>query len=475
MKREILRCQNVTTSEQGMIFLKDFNLSVFEDECLALLVVDSHGVQAFLQLLAKGGRLDYGRIFYMEKERYSYRRDQTVIIPVIQAGSGIVDDLTVLDNLYVLRDDFQERLIDKRKLNRRFEQLRQELALDFTGDTVVKQLSELNKQRVELIKAVEKGRRLIVINQLVGTMSSDEVVVFQQLIDYYRKKGISFIYICHHHEEAEKIADRIAIFKKGMISKVISRRDFGRQIFSKIYEAVYEDIGIHQIELGEKEIFRFEGVDTGAVKSFNLVIKERECVTVWDRDNQAVADLLAILSGKVGMNQGKLYLEGAPLPANLANQVRQGMVIVKELDQMIFKELSYQDNLGMLLYNKKMDISFVKLRKYLQNKKVRRPIPDDYQAKVDLVYQRIALARPKIVFFVQPFGKADMFVRRRIIDWLTKLKSQGAALVILTRNLSDSLMVSDGLVVIERDGSQQFYRHQEFRRFGQQATILSKK
>ena len=67
----------------------------------------------------------------------------------------------------------------------------------------------------------------------------------------------------------------------------------------------------------------------------------------------------------------------------------------------------------------------------------------------DLVYYRMHLYRPAVVFCVQPFFGADMYRRRHIIDLLELLRARGIALVLLMVNISDSLSVADRLLVAE--------------------------
>src|SRR5690606_13087712 len=66
-----------------------------------------------------------------------------------------------------------------------------------------------------------------------------------------------------------------------------------------------------------------------------------------------------------------------------------------------------------------------------------------------LVYLRLLLYKPKVVFIMQPFAHADMHLSARITELITMLKHQGIAIILLTMNLSDSLTVTDRLLVMD--------------------------
>ena len=71
--------------------------------------------------------------------------------------------------------------------------------------------------------------------------------------------------------------------------------------------------------------------------------------------------------------------------------------------------------------------------------------------KYDLVYGRILLQKPKVVFCVQPFNGAEMPLRIHICELLEMLLEKGIAVVILAVNLADSLALADRLIKI-KDG-----------------------
>ena len=81
--------------------------------------------------------------------------------------------------------------------------------------------------------------------------------------------------------------------------------------------------------------------------------------------------------------------------------------------------------------------------------------------KYDLVYQRVLLQNPKVVFCVQPFQGADLEMRIHIWEQLLK---RGAALVVLAINLADSLSLASRLIRIRQGASPEVYEQAEFAR-----------
>ena len=141
---------------------------------------------------------------------------------------------------------------------------------------------------------------------------------------------------------------------------------------------------------------------------------------------------------------------------------------------MIFSQLSYLDNLGITLDHRLPELWLSRrvqwgLRRECESKlgaevfdlPPGKPLP---QQKYDLVYQRILLQNPKVVFCIQPFQGADMEMRIHIWKLLEQVLEKGIALVILAINLADSLSLASRLIRIRQDAPPETYEQSEFGR-----------
>lgn len=77
--------------------------------------------------------------------------------------------------------------------------------------------------------------------------------------------------------------------------------------------------------------------------------------------------------------------------------------------------------------------------------------------RCELVYRRILLQRPDVVFCVQPFRMADVALRMSIWRLLEELLDRGVAVVILAVNLADSLSLADRLIRVRHGQPQEAF------------------
>ena len=139
---------------------------------------------------------------------------------------------------------------------------------------------------------------------------------------------------------------------------------------------------------------------------------------------------------------------------------------------MIFPELDYMNNLCICLTEKVPSI--------WHNKRLQKSIRNEYspilgsdvfempveelseKQKYQLVYTRVLLQKPEILFCIQPFCGADLAHRMFIWSMLEKFLDKGISVVILSLNLSDSLAMADRLLILGENGEKREIARENF-------------
>ena len=227
MREEVLRLSEVTYVEQGVVQLQDFCLSVFAGEIVGVLHRSGHGISALIDLLRFNLPLQAGSVFYREERVNSWRAPgrHDNRIGVIKSQSSLVEDLTVADNMFVLRPGFRSWLVRPRVLVGQVQPVLDGLGVDIHADALVSALSPFERVVVELVKAVVAGCRLIILRE-IGTIISDvELERLHALLRHYAQEGISFLYISYHYEELMQLCDRTAVYSNGRITTVLTLKD----------------------------------------------------------------------------------------------------------------------------------------------------------------------------------------------------------------------------------------------------------
>ena len=466
MKEEVLRMDRITYQEQGGTELNHFCLDIDAGEIVGLIPINDTGMTALIRLLRQNLPLHYGYVYYRGKLVNHWRESDSSFnrIGVIESRSGLADDLTVADNVFVLRQGFRKRIIRRKVLNRQLEPFLLETGVDLQADTCARDLSAFPRFITELVKAVVAGCRLIVLMEPASVISDTRLDSLQRILRHYAAEGISFLYVSRHYEEARQICNRAAIMVNGQIAKVVNTADtppetlqcFGVEAYTQLVrrqERVWCADGAETAALELRQL-RFEHIH-----SLEFSVAPGECVVVQDLNNHILSDLIALFSGSKKPECGQILVGGQKLTAK---NTREIAVIQQQPTQtMLFPELSYMDNLCFTMDHRLPDI----WRREAARASVRREFETILGAKVfdksvelltqpekyDLVYTRILLQRPRVAVCVQPFMSADVEQRMQIWTLMERLLEKGISIVILAVNLADSLSLGDRLIRV-RDG-----------------------
>ena len=255
MKKEMLRMERVTYREQGIVCLDNFSMTILAGEIFGLVPVNHYGMDALTKLLKQNLLLHYGYVYYREKEVNSWQKPVNTInrVSIIQNKSCLAEDLTVADNIFVLRSGFKKWLIRPSLLKSQLIPFLQDIGVQIDADAYVGTLSAFQRFVVELLKAIVAGSRLIVLRDISSFISESELSKLHKIIHYYAKQGISFLYIAAHFEEAKQICDRTALMVNGQITKIFECEDTPPDTFSLQSVEDYDKWVRQQLDTAKEE------------------------------------------------------------------------------------------------------------------------------------------------------------------------------------------------------------------------------
>lgn len=463
MKKEIFRMERVTYKEAEVIRLEDFNLQIYEGEIMGMVPFNGYGMTEFLELLQTNIPIYDGYIYYNGELVNSWKESSGTHnrISIIQAKSSLVESMTVADNVFVMRSGFRQEVIRTKLLNRQLQPFLKEIGIEIPADARIESLSVFQRVIIELLRAVVTGNRLIVLEEIGSLISYSELEQLHKIIRHYAAKGFSFLYICPHFEEVNNICDRAAMLTNGRIWKVISKDMMSREV-REVYSYTMEYDRMVRSHLRKREqkpqkqeeLFCWRNYSKTVEKEISFPIYKGEYLAVQIHGSQILQEIAEILYEDFSKDAKVSVIRESPTVS------------------MIFPELDYMDNLCMALSRR--------MKNLWRNHKIRHNIRQEYgkilgdevfempvdalseKQKYQLVYARVILQNPQIVFCIKPFKGADLTHRMVVWKLLEAFLEKGITVVDLSLNLSDSLSLADRLLLIQTDGCVKEIRKEEF-------------
>ena len=130
----------------------------------------------------------------------------------------LVPVLTVAENV-VLGQEITKggQVLDMRAAERRIHELAERLGFTVDPRARVDQLSLGQQQRVEILKAIYRGARILVLDEPTAVLTPQETREIFEVLRRLREEGTSIIFISHKLDEVLEIADRITVIRRGKV------------------------------------------------------------------------------------------------------------------------------------------------------------------------------------------------------------------------------------------------------------------
>ena len=215
----LLRLAGVTKRFGGIVALDRVDFELDAGEIHALLGENGAGKSTLIKVLGGIHRPDAGGVFH-EGRRLDIpdvAAANRLGIRLIHQDSSLAPNLSVAENIFLGREPRFWGLVDRRRMFREAEGLRDELGLPEIGEVRARVggLSVARRQLVEIVRALSVKARLLVLDEPTASLSEAETERLFAILRQLRGQGVGIIYISHRLEEIRRLADRITVLRDG--------------------------------------------------------------------------------------------------------------------------------------------------------------------------------------------------------------------------------------------------------------------
>jgi len=208
------------TKRFGKLTANDaISLELREGEILALLGENGAGKTTLMSIL-------FGHYVADEGEILAFGRRLPAGKPkaAIAAGIGMVhqhftlgENLTVLDNIVLGTESLWAPTQNRARARKRVAELAEHFGLAVDPLRLVRDLSVGERQRVEILKALYRGARVLILDEPTAVLAPQEVETLFATLKTMVAEGLSIIFISHKLNEVMAVADRVAVLRLGKL------------------------------------------------------------------------------------------------------------------------------------------------------------------------------------------------------------------------------------------------------------------
>lgn len=443
----------------------DISLDIHAGRIKALLGENGAGKSTLMSILAGHYLPDSGEIFIDGRPR-SLRTTKDAIragIGMVYQHFMLVEAMTVAENVFLGQEP--GFFLSPRAMREQVRTLAQSFGLDIDPAARVSDLSMGEKQRVEILKLLQRKSRILIFDEPTAVLTPQEAEQLFAALRSMAAQGKAIVYISHKLGEVMALADEIAILRRGEVvdelpaDAVHSQSDLARRMVGR---EVLLEVHREPVEL-RQNVLRLQDVRTETLKDVSLSLRQGEVLAVVGVAGNGQKDLVEVICGLKEPRQGEISVLGKTWQAFFSAPAWQGGLSYIPEDRMglaVCRGMDLVDN--FLLTTRQGYSSNV----WLQRDKARtvaqelvrqfKVQPPDVTCQARQLsggnLQKMVLARefhrrPRLIVAEQPTQGLDVSAIEEV--WTTLLAArEEAGILLVTGDLSEALALADRIAVM---------------------------
>ena len=449
------------------------SLTMFPGEVRALLGSNGSGKSTMIKVLAGTYQPNSGEILNNGKPiqiRSGEESGKHGIATAFQEFS-LIPEMSVADNVLLGNEPLGRlKLIDRKAAQDKINQLLERFKLECDPTAYVQSLMPSTKAMLEVVKAVSKEPKLLLLDEVTASLHYNEIQVLFDTIRKLKSEGVAIVYVTHRMNEIFEICDTITIMrggetvKEGKVSEftldeivyhMTGRRPEIRDNSEHAAQTVRPD-SEPQLDVKELKIFP-------KVWDVSMHAYKGEIIGIAGLQGQGQPEFIRVLLGAINASGGTIKFNGeitrfrSPRDA-VSNGI--GFVSGDRTREAIFPLRTISENIAV------GKIAKSNLLKYITPKSLMefaRNAVTKYNIKVGHIYdaantlsggnqQKLVIARwiamnPNMLLLDDPTKGVDYHSRYDIHETLKECASKGMTIIISSSEYEELLNIADRIYV----------------------------
>jgi general nucleoside transport system ATP-binding protein len=470
-----LAARDVTKAFPGVLANDRVTFEVLPGEIHALLGENGAGKTTLCNILTGLYRPDDGSVQVRGEEmRFRSPRDAFEAgIFMVHQHFTLVQPLTVAENV-VLGWSRRKRLwFARRKVEDEVAEIADRFHMHVDAGARIWQLSVGEQQRVEILKALYRGARILILDEPTAVLTPQEAEQLFRTLREMASGGATIVFISHKLPEVLAVSDRVTVLRGGKVvgtvrtadsdARSLARMMVGRDVVLTRKVSRGRELGDTVLELSEVNAENDLGVP--AVVDFSLELKAGEILGVAGVAGNGQRELAEAIAGDRPHTSGRITISGAEQSGTPWEAIDAGLGYVPEerMGVGIAPGLTIADNLILKSYRENGNGFVLHSRDITQK-------ASDLIKRFDIIargpktvarelsggnIQRLLLARelsghPRALVAASPTRGLDVAATESVRKLLVESAENGVGVLLISEDLDEILDLSDRIAVMYR-------------------------
>ncbi|MDE3131747.1 MAG: sugar ABC transporter ATP-binding protein [Acidobacteriota bacterium] len=381
----------------------------------------------------------------------------------------VVPHLTVAQNVFLGVEPRSAGWVNRRALRLRYERLADEVGFGLSADRLVGGMRVAEQQQVELMRALARDARMIVMDEPSAALSGRDVDRLHEIIRSLAAQGKTVLLVSHFLREVLELADAVTVMRDGRIVRTTAAAQETEDsliqgMLGRPLSAVYPPKA--KAPSGVPVALSVRGLSAPGVERVSFDLLAGEILGLAGLVGAGRSELARAIFGADKRLGGAVDLAGESLPGKgPLTSLRRGLAMVPE---------SRRD-LGLLFSRSAVEnVSLSSLRDHSRlgwvDRRSERAAARELLAHVSLtgatgesvvgtlsggnqqkvLFARMLMCRPRVLIADEPTRGVDVGAKRAIYDLIVALAERGTAVLLISSETEELLGIAQRVLVMRR-------------------------
>lgn len=468
----LLEMRNITKRFGSLVADDDVTFAVRRGEIHALLGENGAGKSTLMKVLYGMVKPDAGEIrIDGATATVSSPHDAVELgIGMVHQRFMLVPNLSAVENVVLGMRQPRAPLLDIAAARRRLVELVEDYQLYIEPDVPVWQLPVGMQQRLEILKALYRGAKLLVLDEPTAVLAPSEVQHLFRIMRTLVAEGRGIVFISHKLSEVREISDRITVLRAGRVTGTLpvakatpsrlSEMMIGREV---TLDRVAPPVTGGAPVLGISNLSCLNDRGTQALRDVSLTIRTGEIVGIAGVDGNGQRELVECIAGLRKPVSGVITIDGQPPGEILTRPDVFGFIPEDRHREGLVEDFSVAENIVLKAYTQgpfsrrgflRWSAIDTHASEQIDRYGIRatgpsaraRSLSGGNQQKV--VIARETQEQPRLLVAAQPTRGLDVGAVESVLQLLRQQRDRGAAILFISTELPELLAVSDRIAVL---------------------------
>jgi len=465
----VLRLTGITKRYGKLVANKDIGFALHEGEVLALLGENGAGKTTLMNILFGHYTADSGsvEVFGQALPPGSPSASLAAGLGMVHQHFTLAENMTVLENVILGTRPLWHAGLGIAAATERLDALAREFGLSVRLDARIKALSVGERQRVEILKALYRDARILILDEPTAVLTPQES---EALFDTLRKavaRGLSVIFISHKLHEVMAISERVVVLRHGRLVGEVATRDTDRHRLAEMMVGAEVALPEAEVRAPGGTLFELRAASTPAegrrvgLDRVNLLLRERRITGIAGVSGNGQGALADLIGGLVTPGSGEMIVNGAAVTdwsprASLdagVGRIPEDRHSLGSVADFTLTENAVLERYNVAPFSRAGIMDWAAARSHAEeiiaDYDVRCPGPDTRIRLLSggnmqkLILGRVMEAGPRIILANQPVRGLDIGALTYVQKRLIAARDAGAAVVLISEDLDEILALSD--------------------------------